>query len=70
MSYIFRQFLTTKGVEMKHYLLRLRLELFERIKLFAKQENTSINKMTIKLIEIGIINYLKGGMKLYEDDNR
>ena len=55
---------------MKHYLLRLRLELFERIKLFAKQEHTSINKMMIKLIEIGIINYLKGGMRLYEDDNK
>ena len=37
-------------------------EIYERIKLFAKQENISINKMIIKLISIGMITYLKGGM--------
>jgi len=53
---------------MTHFLLRLRTELYDKVRLFAKQENISINKMIIKLIEIGIINYLKGGMKYYEDD--
>ncbi|MBE6150512.1 MAG: hypothetical protein E7162_01670 [Firmicutes bacterium] len=53
---------------MKHYLLRLRIELFERIKLFSKEEKTSINKMIIKLIEIGIITYIRRGVNLYEDD--
>ena len=53
---------------MKHYLLRLRIELFERIKLFSKEEKVSINKMIIKLIEIGILAYIKGGVNLYEDD--
>lgn len=47
---------------MTHYLLRIRSEIYERIKLFAKQENISINKMMIKLISIGMITYLKGGM--------
>ncbi len=47
---------------MSHYLLRIRNEIYERIKLFAKQENISINKMIIKLISIGMITYLKGGM--------
>lgn len=47
---------------MTHYLLRIRSEIYERIKLFAKQENISINKMIIKLISIGMITYLKGGM--------
>ncbi|MDO5556932.1 MAG: hypothetical protein Q4G05_01625 [Clostridia bacterium] len=53
---------------MTHFLLRLRKELYEKVKLFARQENLSINKMIIKLIEIGIIKYLKGGMDFYEDD--
>ncbi len=53
---------------MKHYLLRFRIELFERIKLFSKEEKVSINKMIIKLIEIGILVYIKGGVNLYEDD--
>lgn len=53
---------------MKHYLLRLRIELFERVKLFSKEEKISINKMIVKLIEIGIITYIKGGVNLYEDD--
>lgn len=47
---------------MSHFLLRMRSELYERIKLFSKQENISINKMIIKLISIGMITYLKGGM--------
>lgn len=47
---------------MSHYLLRIRSEVYDRIKLFAKQENISINKMIIKLITIGMITYLKGGM--------
>jgi len=47
---------------MSHYLLRIRSEVYDRIRLFAKQENISINKMIIKLISIGMITYLKGGM--------
>lgn len=47
---------------MTHFLLRLRTDLYERIRLVAKQSNLSINKMIIELIEIGFISYLKGGM--------
>ena len=47
---------------MTHYLLRLRNNLYNRIRFFAKEENISINKMIIKLITIGMITYLKGGM--------
>lgn len=47
---------------MSHYLLRIRSEVYDRIRLFAKQENISINKMIIKLISIGMITYLKGEM--------
>lgn len=47
---------------MKHYLLRIRGDLFNRIKLFAEEEEISINKMIIKFITIGMIAYLKGGM--------
>ena len=47
---------------MTHYLLRIRLDLYNRIRLFAREERTSINKMIIKLITIGMITYMKGGM--------
>ena len=47
---------------MKHYLLRIRNDLYNRIKLFSEEEKISINKMIIKLITIGMISYLKGGM--------
>lgn len=53
---------------MKHYLLRMRIDLYNRIKLFAKEEGISINKMIIKLITIGMITYMKGGMN-NENDN-
>lgn len=55
---------------MKHYLIRMRLELFERVKFFSKEEKISINKMLIKLIEIGIITYIKGGVGLYENNSK
>ena len=45
------------------------MELFDRVKLLSKQEGISINKMYIKLIELGIIVYLKGEMIKDEDDN-
>ncbi len=48
--------------------LRIRQELKARIKFFADEEKISINKMTIKLIELGILNYVKGGMIKNEDD--
>ena len=41
------------------FLLRYKKELNERISLLAKQEKISRNKMIIKLIEIGLIYYLK-----------
>ena len=47
------------GIKIKRYLLRLRIELFEKIKLEAKQEKISINKMIIKLLEMGLIFLLK-----------
>ena len=52
---------------MKHYLLRIRSEVYERIRLFAKQENISINKMMIRLITTGMIVYLKGGIASEND---
>ena len=50
-----------------NYLLRTNKQLLDRVKLLAKQERISINKMLIKLIEIGMIIYLKGGIKLDEN---
>lgn len=50
-----------------NYLLRTNKQLLDRVKLLAKQERISINKMLIKLIEIGMIKYLKGGIKLDEN---
>lgn len=49
--------------------LRCVKELKEQIKLLAKQEGISINKMAIKLIELGLILYFKGGKIKDEDDN-
>lgn len=57
-------------IDIKEYPLRHNLQLFERVKLLSEQENISINKMYIKLIEIGIIVYLKGGMINNENDNK
>lgn len=48
---------------MTHYLLRIRSNLYNRVKLFAKEEKISTNKMIIKLITIGMLAYLKGGME-------
>ena len=39
----------------------------DQIRLLAKQEGISINKMVIKLIELGLILYFKGGM--IKDEN-
>lgn len=41
------------------FLLRYKKELNERISVLAKQEKISRNKMIIKLIEIGLVYYLK-----------
>lgn len=49
--------------------LRCVKELKEQIKLLAKQEGISINKMAIKLIELGLILYFKGGKIKDENDN-
>jgi len=57
-------------VFIKCFLLRHNKDLFDRVKLFAKQEGISINKMFIRLIELGIIIYLKGGMIENENDNK
>lgn len=54
----------------KCFLLRHNKDLFDRVKLFAKQEGISINKMFIRLIELGIIIYLKGGMIENENDTK
>ena len=42
-------------------------DLKDQIRLLAKQEGISINKMVIKLIELGLILYFKGGM--IKDEN-
>ena len=49
--------------------LRCVKELKEQIKLLAKQEGISINKMAIKLIELGLILYFKGGKIKDANDN-
>ena len=40
---------------MKRFCIRLRIELYDRVKLLAKHYNISTNKMIIRLIEIGYI---------------
>ena len=50
-----------------NYLIRTSKDLLDRVRLLAKQEGISINKMLIKLIEIGIVIYLKGGMNIDEN---
>jgi len=57
-------------IDIKCFLLRHNKDLFDRVKLFSKQEGISINKMFIRLIELGIIIYLKGGMIENENDNK
>lgn len=49
--------------------LRCVKDLKDQIKLLAKQEGISINKMAIKLIELGLILYFKGGKIKDENDN-
>lgn len=56
-------------IKIKKYLLRLRIELYEKIQLVAKQENISINKMIIKLLEIGLIFLLKNEFVIDERRN-
>jgi predicted DNA-binding protein len=43
-------------IKIKRFCIRLRTELYDRVKLLARHYNMSANKMFIKLIEIG---YLK-----------
>ena len=50
--------------------LRYKKELNERISLLAKQEKISGNKMIIKLIEIGLIYYLKNEIMIMNSNNR
>jgi len=57
-------------IVIKCFLLRHNKDLFERVKLLAMQEGISINKMFIRLIELGIIIYLKGGMIENENDTK
>lgn len=45
----------------KGFLVRMKPELFERVKLLSKEYGLSINKMFIKIIEIGIIKMLGDG---------
>ena len=47
--------------------IRCLKDLKDQIRLLAKQEGISINKMVIKLIELGLILYFKGGM--IKDEN-
>ncbi len=64
-------FYIVKGViDIKQFSLRHNLQLFERVKLLSKQERISINKMYIRLIELGIVVYLKGGMINSENDTK
>ena len=44
---------------MKRFHINLRIELFERVKLLATEYRLSINKMLIKLIEIGYLKLLE-----------
>ena len=46
---------------MKRFHITMRIELFERVRLLAKEYGISINKMMIKLIE-------KGYIKMIGDD--
>lgn len=48
--------------------MRCLKDLKDQIRLLAKQEGISINKMVIKLVELGLILYFKGGMIKNEDD--
>ena len=47
---------------MKRFCIRLRIELYDRVRLLAKHYNMSTNKMIIRLIEIGY-------MKMLGDDS-
>ena len=53
-------------MSIKNLLLRVRTELYERIQLLAKQENISINKMIIKLLEMSLIFYLENEFNIKE----
>ena len=50
--------------------LRYKKELNERISLLAKQEKISGNKMIIKLIEIGLIYYLKNEIMIMNSNHK
>lgn len=44
---------------MKRYGIRMKLDLFERVKLLARKYNISINKLIIELIETGYVEHIK-----------
>lgn len=48
---------------MKECKIRMRLELYNRLNLLAKEYNLSLNKMMIKLLEIGYLEMLGGKLK-------
>jgi hypothetical protein len=39
--------------------VRVKIIVIERLKLFAKQEETTLQEMTEKILELGILEYLK-----------
>ena len=43
----------------KKFLLRFRIELFEKIALLAKSYNMSTNKMMIRLLEMGYLEFIR-----------
>lgn len=46
---------------MKRFTLRMRIDLYERIFVLAKFYKLSKNEIINKLLEIGYIEYIKGG---------
>lgn len=52
---------------MKSFLLRLRLDLFERVSLLSKQYGISTNKMFVRLIEIGYVQTMKNEIDYDKD---
>ena len=55
---------------MKKFRLYLPFELFERVKLMARNYRTSITKMMVELIEIGYIKMLERGDDANEFTNK
>ena len=55
------------GSVLKSFLLRLRLDLFERVSLLSKQYGISTNKMFVRLIEIGYVQTMKNEIDYDKD---